>query len=194
MKISKLMALFVFGALAANSVSAKELAEGTVEVSGDSSLSLSSTKTDYSGGGSEDTDIRTLSLTALYYVAPNIGVGIMWNNLSAENDDGFNTSKYTQNVLGPIAGYNASIDATSSFQLYAGFVLIGSFEDKTNGFTNYKGDTKGHILGVNYKKFLTDSVSFNAGFNLLSLTNDVDGGGSSDDDTRNLEFGLSVYF
>lgn len=172
----------------------KDIAQGTIEIGGDSSLSISSTDSKYSGGGSDDIDIRTIDLSALYYVSPNVGVGVLWNNLSAEVNDGFTKDEYSQNVFGPIVGYNMSIDPTTSFQFYAGIILFGSFEDKTNGFTNYEGDTSGHILGLTFKKFLTDSVSFNAGFSMLSLENDYDGGGSSDDDTTNLDAGLSVYF
>lgn len=195
MKIVNLITLLFLTAIITNNAYAKDIAKGTIELSGDSSFSISSSESTQQGvSGSEDTDTRTLNLSALYYVAPNVGVGILWFNANEETNDGIDKDEISINSLGPTVGYNMSIDAASSFQFFAGLLLIGDYEAQSNGFTISEGDVSGHVFGATYKKFITESVSFNAGFSMSTIEIEEDGGSDVETDSTDLDFGLSVYF
>lgn len=167
---------------------AKDLAQGTLEFEGDTSFSSSS------GSGDIAIDSTIFNITALYYVSPNIGVGLAWLNSDVKTDVGIGTDEVVQNTMAPIAGYNISLDPASSLQLYAGIILVGSFEFKTDGVTDAKGDITGSLFGGRYKRFVTDSVSVNAGITVTKSTFKPDGGGSADSDSTSLDIGFSVYF
>jgi len=184
-----------FAVASMNTAYSKDISTGTVELSGDSSFSISSSKyTEQGISGSEDTDTVSLSLTALYYVSPNVGVGLFWSKEDQDIDDGFNSETIAINFMGPLAGYNVSVGPASSVMFYGGFVLIGDFESEVNGFTVASGDISGHIIGANFKHFLTDSVSVNVGLSMTHIEVDEDGGNKSESDGRDLSVGLSVYF
>lgn len=180
--------------LGITNVSAKEIPQGTVEISGDSSFSLSSTEFKPQGGTSEDSDSREISLTLLYYMSPNFGVGFFWENQYTETDDGADKFEDGFNILGPTIGYNLPIGPTSSFGLFAALVLVGDFESEFNGVTFSEGDISGFVFGGDFKNFLTDSVSINAGVSISTLEFEEDGGGEADVDSTDLDIGISVYF
>ena len=179
----------------ASQVHAKEISKGTVELSGASTFFISSSETTVSGmSGSVDEDTLLLSLSAIYYVAPNVGVGVFWAMQNSEYDDGTNSAAYNNNTIGPIVAYNVSIDPSSGFGFFAGFILIGDYERETNGFTTSEGDLSGHVLGVDFKHFVTESVSVNVGIELYSIEEEEDGGSSVETDSTDIGIGLSVYF
>ena len=195
MKTIRLIATFFVVFAGMNNVYAKDISQGTIEIGGDSTLSISSSKSTVKGfSGSEDSDDVSLSLIALYYVAPNVGVGVFWNNEQSKTDDGFNSFKFNANILGPMAGYNMSIGATSSIRFFAGIILLGDYESKSDGTTLSKGDLSGHVLGAELKNFLTESVSVNVGINIATIEDDEDGGNKTETDSTDLTLGLSVYF
>ena len=191
-KLIPLVFLFIFFVQGAHS---KEISKGTFEVSGDSSFSFGSSETKQDGfPGSEDTDSLSLSVTGAYYVAPNLGVGLLWTREDQDSNDGVNNFSFNLNILGPLVEYNLSIAPASSLVFLAGIVLIGDYESESNGFTTSKGDISGHILGVSFKQFIVDSVSIDFGIGLTSLTLEEDGGGDVDTDSTDFSIGLSVYF
>lgn len=195
MKITNLIPLFFLSIFVVNNAYSKEIAKGTVEVSGDSSFSISSSEAKQSGvSGSDDTDTLSLSATAVYYVAPNVAVGLLWSMEDQDEDSGVNSYSSNINIMGPLVGYNVSIAPESSIALYAGLVLIGDFESKTNGTTTSEGDVSGHIIGASFRQFVAESVSVNVGFAISSITLEEDGGTDLDIDTTDLSVGLSVYF
>lgn len=58
-------------------LSAQNINTGTIEVNGDVSFGFGSQEKEINGNDT-DTDVMGLSLNALYYVAPNLGVGLHW--------------------------------------------------------------------------------------------------------------------
>lgn len=195
MNIIRLIPIFLLSIFVVNNAYSKEIPKGTVEVSGDSSFSIGSSEAKQDGvSGSEDTDTLLLSVTATYYVAPNVGVGMFWSKEDEEVDDGINSASSNINIIGPVVGYNVSIDPNSSLAFFAGIVLIGDYEREVNGFTTSEGDISGHVLGADFKHFVADSVSVNVGFAISSLTIEEDGGSDVDIDSTDLSVGLSVYF
>jgi long-subunit fatty acid transport protein len=178
----ELLLLLAIG-LIPNTVTAHTIQIGTIEVTGGASLSFSSEEIDQNGN---DTDIDTtkLSLTSLYYVAPNLGVGLHWEYSSTEIDDNENS----ETIIGPAFSFNIPIAPQMSIKPLGYIALVNGEE----GRVDYDGTEWG--LGANLSYFIRNNISINIGSTYSSQDLDIDGGGDFKRSGFKSNIGLSVYF
>lgn len=180
--------------LFANLAQARDIAEGTIMFLGDTSLENSSVETK-SNVLSDETDTTELSLTSAYFFAENWAAGLMISNEDSDSSDGSNSAI---NMIGPIIGYNISLNTDLNLIFAAGlFNLSGDSDDGAGSSANIDGD--GTLLMASLAYFLNDNVAVN--FALRKTDSDVDlsfnqGGGtvSAEFNETSTSIGLSVFF
>jgi len=76
--MKKTLLTFLALGIIPDTLTAHNIQTGTIEVIGGTTLNFTSSTIEQNG---RDTDIdsRELSLTGLYYIAPNLGVGMHWS-------------------------------------------------------------------------------------------------------------------
>jgi len=155
----------------ATGVMAKEIPAGTIAVGGQTDVSQASTTTTVNGTDI-DVDVTTLKTGALYYVAPNVGLGVLWDYEKTKTSVAGTSSTETTNLFGAMASYNISINEQMSIRPRVFF-----------GTASVKNDP----LDVSY--FPSDHVSFDVGvsYESLSLRDD---GLDIDADGSGFSFGL----
>ncbi len=181
-------------AMSAPAVQARDIAAGTLMVTGDTNMDISSSETNFSGSKST-TDTTKINLTSLYFLDRNFGVGLLIGSESTEVDDGVSVSKQSTAMLGPIVGYNISINPDVSITLHGSiFTLTGEMND---GVFNADLDGDGYMFGgvVNY--FLNERVAANVGLRMVNANVDFTSGGTkvaADMDETGVSVGLSTFF
>jgi len=171
----------------------RDLAQGTIEIGGDLDLSLDSSELDITGSDTMDTDTTTLNATGLYYVAPNIGVGLIWNYDSTEVSGAGDKLEESSNLIGPAASYNLSLNDKTSLQ-FQGALALASIEvkDSFSGTTTIDGF--GWVVGAQLSYFLTDAVSIDGSLVYTSLSLEEDETKTDVDSTGfGTGVGLTVY-
>lgn len=177
-----LLALLAMGIIP-NTLFAHNIQTGSIEVSGDVDLSFGSGEQEVNG---RDTDIdgMSLSLSTLYYVAPNLGVGIYWGYDSSE----VGNSDSSETTIGPAMAFNIPIAPKLSVKPNGYFALV----DGENNNADYDGTEWG--LGVDFNYFIRDNIAIVAGVEYGSQDVDYDAGGDYKLTGFNTGVGLSVYF
>ncbi len=190
------MAAIGIGCLSAT-VHARDIPKGTLELFGDLDISVVSQEVKIRDGFSQDTvdtDTNTISLSALYYVDTNLGIGILWDYESAKSSSGGVTAKTTTHVIGPGALMNISMNDKASLFLLGGFGFA-SIDYNDSIFGAESADGFGYQFGGGIRYFVNDNVSFNSSVRYLSLTVDIDGSGEEIESTGiSIGVGLSVFF
>lgn len=174
--MKKILALLLVLALPAVAA-ARDIDEGTVEITGTSQLNMNWSSSD-SGGG--DVDTYTLNVDAQYYIMKNVAVGGFFSYEDLDFEAGGDTTLW---LIGPQATYNVSYDDKLSFFGTVGLV----YADYEIGDTS--GDGFGIRLGGGMKFFLTKNVALVGQLRYQRL--DLD---DSDIDEFNLSGGFSVLF
>jgi opacity protein-like surface antigen len=176
-----------------------EISVGTIEIRGDTNLSLLSDSIKYSPGGSVDTTTFKLDVTGLYYILP-VGPGMIGIGGTLGYEDV--TTKFhgqksgtTTFTLAPRAG----IDIPLAPQISAyGYGEVGYFRvtDTTPGSPDVVTSLWGIGLGGGVKYFITRSLSADAGLLFRWATGSADSPGSPDATLTSfgLQVGLSGYF
>lgn len=172
-----------------STVSAKEIKQGTIEISGDLDVSSGSTTSKPEGGSTTTTDTQTVSSTLAYYVIPNLGIGLDCFHESSESKTGSVKAKSTTNIIGPIVIYNISANEHLSIVL-AGAVGKASLEYSSGN--TYDGFA--WVAGGGLRFFLNDNVALNALASYLNMQ--IDGGTPSKSVSLtgfNMGLGISVF-
>ena len=166
-----------------NTLTAHNIQTGTIEVTGGTTLNFTSSTIEQNG---RDTDIdsRELSLTGLYYIAPNLGVGMHWSYDSTE----VGNSDSSETIIGPAVAFNIPIAPQMSIKPIGYIALVNG----ENGTVDYDGTEWG--LGVDANYFIRENISINAGIIYSSQDVDIDGGGDFKATGFQTGVGLSVYF
>lgn len=168
---------------------ARDLNKGTIEIGG--GLNLSMISEEYKAQDAEDPleiDSRNFAANVLYYVAPNIGLGINWNYQSEEAKFGDSEWETTTSMIGPVAAYNISLGSNTSLKL-VGSVVRASEE---NGDSTLEGF--GWTLGGQFHYFLNDFVSLNGSLKYVSISlEDDDSNNELDNTSFRAGVGLSIY-
>jgi len=192
-----LVAIVLF--LATSSASAHDLAKGSIMLAGDTSFEDSSSDfklNDATSGTSVTTDTTTFNVSGAYFVADNIGVGLMINNEDSDTDDGMTVSNESMNMIGPIIGYNISLNKDFSLMLFAGIFNVSGDVGYGAGGASIDGD--GTLLMANVAYFISDNFAANLGLRRTDADIDLSifGGGSASGDITEtaMTIGLSAYF
>jgi hypothetical protein len=183
--MKKVLAL-VLGMLLISSVAfAKDVAKGTITVTGLSSASYSSLTVDPDGGTSADVSLLTLNVQGAYFILPNIGVGGLVGYQSASIED----TDISEMMIGALGIYNFSLSpqmslfANGAVGYMSATVDTGTSEDMTGYFFSAGG-------GVKY--FLVENVSVD-GFVNYSYSSLKDGAEFTISGL-NVGGGFSIYF
>lgn len=167
----------------------RDLNKGTIEIGG--GLNLSMISEEYKAQDAEDTmeiDSRNFAADVLYYIAPNIGLGINWNYVSAEAKAGDSEWETTTSMIGPAAAYNISLSGNTSLKL-GGSLVMASRETEESSIDGF-----GWTLGGQYTYFLNDFVSLNGSLEYVSLSlEDDDSNNEFDNTSFRAGVGLSIY-
>ncbi len=150
--MKKVLAL-VIGMLLISSVAfAKDIAQGTIGVTGASSFTYNSLTVE--NGDELDVSLMAVNLQANYFIMPNIGVGGLIGYQSVDAED----TEISAMTVGAVAIYNFSLSPQLSLFAngMAGYMSVSNSEDMS-GFTFSAGG------GVKY--FLVDNVSLDAFIN-----------------------------
>jgi hypothetical protein len=166
-----------------NTLTAHTIQTGTIEVTGGTSLNFSSGEIDRNGNDI-DLDETELSITSLYYIAPNLGVGLHWEYESTE----IGNSDTSETIIGPAFAFNIPIAPQLSIKPLGYIALLNGEE----GTTDYDGTEWG--LGVDANYFIQENISLNTGIVYTSQDVDIDGGGDFKWTGFQTKVGLSVYF
>lgn len=157
-------------ALFASVAEARDIATGTLMITGDTNIEISSSETNYSSG-TITTDSTDINLAGVYFVTTNVGVGLMIGSEDTKTNDGVKVTKESMTMLGPIVGYNINLSSEASIMVHAGyFVANGDVSDGAGFSADIDGD--GYMLGGSVNYFLNDKVAMNLG--LRRVKADVD--------------------
>jgi len=169
---------------------ARDLGKGTIEISGDFDLSVDSVDLKPEGFDKITTDTTTLSVDALYYVAPNIGVGLTLTHESVEEKSGADKDKTTIKIIGPAVSYNISLNDKTSLKLQGAIANVSIDLDDTTTIDGF-----GWNIGAKVSYFLNEFVSLDAGLDYLSASLEENGSPSIDVDLTGFStgVGISVY-
>lgn len=151
------MALLLTLAALAPSRAGAEVEVGTIEVGGASVLGYSASRVETDAGGALETTTWGLEVGGLYYVTPQVGVGLEFAYDKTTLSDGFATARQTTILLGPKVGLHQPLgDGLALF----GEALVGFAQLDTEG-SQPKGFAFG--LGGGLKVFLSPGFSADLG-------------------------------
>lgn len=196
MKKINLTIAAAFITLASGSGQAHDIEQSTIMISGDTSFDNSSADIKLNGI-TETSDTTTLSLAGAYFIAKNIGVGLMINNEDTDIDDGTTQSNSAMNMIGPIISYNISLDTDFSVMLTAGyFNLSGDYDDGAGNGASIDGD--GVLLMATVAYFIADNFAVNLSMRKTDANVDVtlfnSNSTSGDMEETTMTIGLSAFF
>lgn len=184
------LTLFAMMFLLSNSAAAKGIEMGTTEISGDLNLGLNFSTVDVEGS-KYDLNATSVSVFALRYAAPNIGVGISWRYFSSkysEEDYSENRSTY---AIGPAVALNVDVNPQASIKLIGEIGFESSSYDDSEGFTS-DGDGIFWAGSARFSYFVSDNVSIDATAKYTSsLLDYIDA--TVDTTVFTTRVGLSVY-
>jgi opacity protein-like surface antigen len=191
--------ILVVLAMAPMIAQAHDISVGTIGLSGSSNLGFTSTSTKINDVDAGDTTTFNLSTTGVYYVIPNLGVGLQLAYNSNENKDPNGTKFGVSTLLiGPSVAYDFPVAEKLSIGLQ-GTIGYASATATATGQADNKATGYGLALGAGVKYFFVKSFSVDAGvgYTYAKLTGDaVAGAPAPEAKTSGLgvNVGLSVYF
>ena len=117
----------------------------------------------------------------------------MINNQDTDYSDGANDSI---NMMGPVVGYNISLNTETSIILQAGLVFVsGDVDDGTGNSASIDGD--GTLLMVSVAYFISDNIAVNIGVRKTNVDIDLTVAtlpASAEMSETATNIGLSVFF
>lgn len=168
------------------SANARNIEQGTFEVSGMSNLGLSTNDYDYASGSDYETDNFTLDVGGTFYVIKNLGIGLRFGYES--------TSGGTNTMLGigPLVAYDISLNQQWSLYFQGEFGLM-RIKSEQEGLQDVTIDGFYLKFGGGATVFVTESVAVNLGLSYLSaeLEGDLN---NTDVDGLNSGVQISVFF
>lgn len=167
---------------------AQQLSAGTLQLSGGTQLSFTSGTIEFEGGDEVDVDTRSLNLGALYYVAPQLGIGLAFDHEYSKLDaPGFPSTESTTTVIGPMVGLNLPVGSSLAVFVDGAIGLARMEED------DLEADGLAFGLGAGLRIFPARWASFDLGLRYQKLALEFDGGGEVDTTTVSVGAGISVY-
>lgn len=156
--------------IASTVTEARDISKGTIMVTGDTSFDDSSL--DFSFNGStETTDTTEFNVTGAYFIAKNLGIGLMIANEDSDTSSGGTSINSSTNMIGPIIGYSISLNPDFNLMLSAGLYKIsGDIDDGAGSNANFDGD--GTLLMASLAYFINDTFAVNLG--LRKIDSDID--------------------
>jgi hypothetical protein len=168
---------------------AMDIDQGKFELSGKTAFNFSDTTTEVDGAaGDIDQTTWSIEVDGNYYLARNLGLGLIFQYESTEIEVGSIDADASTVFIGPQIIYHFPLsDKVSLF--VNGAVGYAALEVE-----NEDADGWGFKVGGGLKYFLTHSISMNGSVNYQWLTMEADAGGDADTDGISVGAGLSLYF
>lgn len=168
--------------------SAQNLSAGTFQLSGATGLSFVSGEIDPEFGDDVDVDARDLRFAGLFYLTPQLGLGLVADYEYMKMDaPGLDALEQTSTVFGPIIGANVPLSPGVAAFLEAGIGLAQLEQD------DVEADGVAFLLGGGLKLFPARSLSVDLGLNYRKTSLEADGGAEVDETSFAFTVGLSVY-
>jgi len=181
-------------AVAVSSAEARDISTGTIMVTGDTNIDISSNE--ISGSGvSTTTDTTKVNVAGAYFLAPNLGAGLLLSSENSEVDDGSTVSKQKMTMIGPIVGYNVSLNQDSGIMLEGAIFYVDGELDE--GAFNADISGNGFMIGAAFNYFITDNIATTVGLRAVRADVDLSSGGntlSADLDETGANLGMSLFF
>lgn len=185
-----LVALVVCTLSGAEVASARDLKQGTFQLSGQSSALFENSTVDVDGDEVSDTDTFNVEMTGVYHVIDNLGLGLFG---SYENTD-YDPGEITSFAIGPVVQYSIPMTQMANLR----FAVTGGYAaEEIEDETGEDFDADGFFWGgsVAVALFPVDYFSVDLGVSYLKSD------GETDDSDVDLEseniagvIGISVYF
>lgn len=187
--IGLLVALAVSALSTAGVASARDLKQGTFQLSGQSSALFGNTTVDVEDDEVSDTDTFNVEVEGVYHVIDNVGIGL----LAAYDNTDFDPGELTSMAIGPIVQVSFPMSQMANFRL----AVTGGYAtaEVDDGVDDYDAD--GYFYGASaaFALFPADFFSVDLGVRYLMTE------GETDDSDLDLEqediagfVGISVYF
>jgi opacity protein-like surface antigen len=140
--------------------------------------------------GQPDTDTTTYSfeIDGLYYIANNLGLGLILQYENSEIERGGVDIDSSSLLIGPQVTYNFPLNDKVSLFVNA---AVGYAEAEVE---DADADGWGWKVGAGLKYFLTNSASINGVVSYKALSLEDDSDNDFDEDGVSVGIGLSIYF
>ncbi|MDH5694792.1 MAG: hypothetical protein OEZ47_16970 [Gammaproteobacteria bacterium] len=190
-----IMVIFLFCCLV-GPVLTKDLNKGTLEVTGGSTSLFTSTDYKSDSGTEYKAESVAISLSSLYYLKRNIGLGLLVNHSDRNELHGTNKITSTSTIYGPLVGMNFSVGEKDSVKgLVSAFVGKGEYKNDNPLLSDVTNDITGWQVIGSFNHYFTDTVSGNVFAEHVRKS--YSGGGVSGQDTdvrdTTIGLGLSIY-
>lgn len=157
-------------------------------------FSFTSQEVEVDGTETSDTDTLKLQTDALYYVAPNVGLGFMFFAQNEDVSSGGASVDVKTFAIGPQAGVNFPISDVTNFRLL-GALFLADVDISTSSGETAKADGFGVGLTAGISHFLAENISINGGLSIIRMSLDAKSSDVDVDlDAVRLGAGLSMYF
>lgn len=175
-------------------VFAKDIAEGTLSLSGATGGSMSFINSEVDAANTEfDTFTLELETFARYFIQENIalGIGYEYSNTNTEYEGG-NEEEETSLILKPGIFYNHSLNEENGI-IFGASLNIGSIEYSSTGTATTELDVSGITFGGIFQHFITENVTLDASatYSMLTIEEDTSG---VEIDSSGLTFGVGATF
>lgn len=167
---------------------AMDINQGKFELSGTTAFRFSDTTSEVSGQPDIDTTTYSFEIDGLYYIANNLGLGLILQYENSEIEQGVSETDISSLLIGPQVTFNIPLNEKVSLFVNGavGYAKAEVDDEDADGW--------GWQVGGGLKYFLTNSASINAAVTYQSLSMEADAGGDFDTDGFNVGVGLSIYF
>lgn len=186
-----LAALVVFTLSGPEVASARDLKQGTFQLSGQSSALFGNTTVDLDGEEVSDTDTFNVDVEGVYHIIDNFGIGMLAYYDNTDTDGGPETTSF---AIGPVLQYSFPMSQMANLRLaVTGGYAAEEFEDEAGDDFDADGFFWGGSVAV--AMFPIDSFSVDLGVRYLKSdaeTDDFDIDVEQEDISATI--GISVYF
>lgn len=133
----------------------------------------------------------------VYYVVPNLGIGIDFLHSEAAYDyTNGTTDKVLTDIWSPLVAFNIDINENSGFLVGASKtgVLQGKTKIEYGNGTSTSSDYSGRNLFVYFRHYLTPNIALSAGLIFEKYVRDTNDGSYFHSDATDVNFGFVIGF
>lgn len=173
---------------------ARDLGAGTFELSGGTNLNFGSrtyelTNPAFTGKYEVDESTVALNTDALFYVVPNLGLGLGLQYQKTEWEDDFDKWESSFSFIGPEVKYNIPVAPSVSILVGGGLGRLAMTD-----LDGEDADGWALTLGAGARFFVVDAVAFDATLSYLKGSVEDDFNTETDLSGWNIGLALSVFF
>jgi len=178
-----------------STVQARNFSAGSVELFGTSAAVIGTSKNKDPGSDSKQS-YTGVQLLALYYIAPNFGLGIDYYHTVSKYSSGGFTDTYTNDIWSPTIAFNLSMSESSGliFGATKTGLLKGESKSTFSDGTTFKSKYSGRLLFAHFRHYMNPNAAFTAGLEVDNAVFESDSGSRSEHESTNFVFGFVLGF